>query len=119
MRSPLSGRARAEVVAVPAPGRHLGEGVVVEGRVLAWLFGINLLRVTADVVLMPAAVRPADDIDLERPRRLADSPTRRTPTRALPPPTGDGRPRLQDALQLLRDTDALLERASRSAATAR
>jgi len=115
VRSPRNGRARAEVVALPAPG-HLSEGVVVEGLVLARVFGINLLRVTADVVLMPAAVRPAHGIDLERTRRLARISVagRRNPARALSPPTDDGRPRLHDALQLLRDTDALLEDAGRS-----
>lgn len=89
---------------------------MVEGRVLAWLFGINLLRVTADVVLVPAPVQPVDGIDQERTRLLAGSgPARGTATRALSPSTGDGRPTLRDAMQLLRDTDALLERAGRSA----
>lgn len=113
MRSPLRGHARAEVVALPAPG-HLSEGVVVEGLVLARLFGVNLLRVRADVVLMPAAVQQVDGIELERTRRLSrNSPAREKMTRALSRSSSDGRPRLRDALQLLQDTDALLERAQR------
>lgn len=109
MRSPLSGRARAEVVAVPAPGHHLGEGVVVEGRVLAWLFGINLLRVRADVVLVPADVRPVDRFDVvPTGRSAARDPAAATGTRAVRPST-DGGDRLRDARMLLRETDALLE----------
>ena len=117
MRSPLSGRARADVIAVPAPGR-LAEGVVVEGSVFAWLFGVKLLRVTADVVLVPAHVRPVDDIDLEPARRVATvSPAGGTDPveRSLLPSTGNGSPTLRAAQQLLRDTDALLGHARRTA----
>lgn len=110
MRSPLSGRAQADVVAVPAPGHRLGEGVVVEGRVLAWLFGINLLRVRANVVLVPADVRPVDRLNVVPiGTSAAGDPAAVTGTRAEPAST-DGGDRLRDARRFLRETDALLAR---------
>lgn len=117
MRSPLSGRARADVIVVPASGR-LAEGVVVEGSVFAWLFGVKLLRVTADVVLVPADVRPVDDIDLEAARRVAPvsfAGGADPAERPLLASAGNGRPTLREAQSLLRDTDALLGRARRTA----
>lgn len=116
MRSPLSGRARTDVVAVPASGR-LAEGAVVEGRVLVRLLGFKLLRVTAEVMLVPANLTASEQRARRRTphvadRRRADSSDTGPP--ALSASARGGRPTLEAAQRLLRDTDALLNGARRS-----
>lgn len=118
MRSPLSRRANADIAVVPAPGR-LAEGVVVEGIVFVRLFGINLLRVKADVVLVPADVRRIDDGDRARAPQLprvgpADADGHRREAHSVSLSTHKGQSTLKKAQQLLRDTDALLQHARRT-----
>ena len=69
------------------PGARLGEGAVVRASVLARLLGIRLLRLEADIALLPASFQPAD---------------RHGPT---PVPTGD----LSQAAQLLAHASRTLD----------
>lgn len=87
---------------------------MVEGTIFAWLFGFNLLRVQANIVLAPANMRTVDATDPEprsRTRRggSADGSTVGA-GRFVSTSTRNGRPTLKDAQRLLRDTDAALQR---------
>ena len=76
---------------------RLADGVVVAADVRARLFGVRLLRLTAEVVMVPASVRSSTV--WAEPDHVS----------------GNGRHapvvRLADAQQLLRDSDTLLSRA--------
>ena len=109
----VPGARRVTVVAVPAvPGGRLSDGVVVKGHIVARLFGMKLLRVEADVVLLPAGVRPATALDIgprDRPRRDRDGGDGDRRPRRLPA-AGRRGGRLRDAHRLLAETDEVLRR---------
>lgn len=67
------------VTATPDGKRRLSEGFLVEASVLARLLGIRLLRLEANVIVSPAALRRAAPIDYDAPvRSSVEAP-------ALPP----------------------------------
>jgi len=61
-RSQRTGHSRSDLLAVASAGGRLSEGVVVRGDLDARLFGVRLLHVRADVVLVPAKLRRAEAI---------------------------------------------------------
>lgn len=113
-RSQRTGHSRTEVLADASPGGHLSEGVVVRGDIGARVFGMRLLQVQADVVLVPAKLRRAEAI-----RTVASGQPLAVPARSSVPADG-GPPRrsgsnrrasLQEADRLLALANASLRRA--------
>lgn len=106
---------RADLLAVPQVHGHLADGALVEGSVRAWLFGIRLLRVRADLVLLPAELRQADQARVVRSRQAAAggelNRTAGLPGGPPATPERDGQATLGDAHRLLRETDGSLQRA--------
>lgn len=106
---------RADLLAVPQVDGRLADGALVEGNVRAWLFGIRLLRVRADLVLLPAELRQAEQARVVRSNRsAAGGELNRTAGLAggLPPTSArNGQATLGDAHRLLRETDGSLQRA--------
>ena len=113
-RSQRTGQSRSELLAVASAGGRLSEGVVVRGDLDARLFGVRLLRVQADVVLVPAKLRRAEAIEtvasgqpLAVPERSSvpahEGSTRRSGS--------NHRASLQDADRLLAQANASLRRA--------
>jgi hypothetical protein len=83
----------------PDPGSHLSEGVVVETRLRARLFGVPVLRIDGTVLVSPARVEPFDS---PRPVR---GEVERTPRASVGRAPGAA---LAEATRLLEDTRARL-----------
>ena len=60
------------LTAIPDAGRHLSDGLVVEGALVARLLGLRLLAVDARLVVAPAALRepPPPSAVRARPERI-------------------------------------------------
>lgn len=106
---------RADLVVVPQVNGRLADGTFVEGNVRAWLFGMRLLRVRADLVLLPVELRQADQARVVRSRQAAagghlDSTTA-SGGEPIAWPERNGQVTLGDAYRLLRETDGSLQRA--------
>jgi hypothetical protein len=113
-RSPRVLLSSPDVVVVSDASGHLSGGVVATGNVSAWVLGIKLLRLEADIALLPAHVTREQDAAPLRRHAIAD--------RSEPPAdTFDDRPvevrrdaqspTLRDARRLLRETDTSLHQA--------
>lgn len=89
---------------------------MVKGTVVARLFGVHLLRVTADVVLVPADVRQVD-VGVVAARRGAVAHPTSLEAAGVRRSTDGSRPTLRDARRLVLDADELLERADATPST--
>lgn len=106
MRTRIGGPVLA---ATPDPDGRLAEGVRVEGRVLARLLGVRLLRLDAEVVLVPAR--------LDEPLRPA-SPPRPAHPAAPPRPAQLGGPSgLAEARRLVAECQHTIESLQQSRAS--
>ena len=103
-----------DVVVVSDASGHLSGGVLAKGNVTAWLLNIKLLRLEADIALLPAHVARGQDADPLRRHAIGDG--------SEPPAnTFDDHPvevrraaqslTLRDARRLLRETDTSLHQA--------
>jgi hypothetical protein len=98
-------RPTRRVLARPAPGESMAGGVIIEASIVARLLGLKLLRLRADVTLVPARVDG-----------IVHPLAAQTPTAAPAPPVTPrsvGPGTLADAVQLLDHASATLERGSR------
>lgn len=101
-----------DVLVVSDADRHLSQGVVVKGDVSAWLLGIKLLRLEADIALVPAHVARGQDAAPVRPHAITDgseSPAGTPGDRPIELRRGRQSLTLRDARQLLREADASLQ----------
>jgi len=89
------------LIARPSSDRSLSDGVVIEASVVARLLGLKLLRVRAQVTVLPA----------EPARRLPRFPSE-FPSEPAPPSLDGGR--LADAAQLLAHACRTLDDAKRN-----
>lgn len=110
-RSQRTGHSRTELLADASPGGHLSEGVVVRGDIGARVFGVSLLQVQADVVLVPAKLRRAEAIQTVASGQPLAVPERSSVPADGGPPRSNRRASLQDADRLLALANASLRRA--------
>lgn len=113
-RSQRTENSRTELLAVASAGGRLSEGVVVRGDLGARLFGVRLLQVQADVVLVPAKLRRAEAIQTVASGQPLAVPERSSVPADEGPPqrsASNRRASLQDADRLLAQADASLRRA--------
>ncbi len=60
LESSLPARIPSRTITVPDSNGSLSEGVVVEANVWARVLGLKVLRVRADILLVPARLKPPD-----------------------------------------------------------
>lgn len=97
---------RGSLAATPEPGGRLAEGVGVQANVLARLLGMPLLRLRADVVLLPVRLTDESPAVVASPA-VARAPEPR-PARAAPRPAS-GRTSLDEARRLVSQSERELK----------